>query len=402
MTFKRAALGAVSALALTLAAGQAMAEMKIGALVPLTGDLQSYGETSLNGIKLAAKHINEQGGVLGGDAQVAVGDTQTTPQVGVDAAQKLVNVEGVSGIVGALSSGVTIPAASSVTSQAGVPQISGASTSPEITTLNDNDFLFRTVPTDAVQGLALSEITNNQGYKKVGVVYINNDYGAGLAEAFSEAYKTAGGEIAGSVAYEKGQASYRGELQRAADGGAEALVLIGYPENGITILRQALEGGYFNKFVLSDGMKAPEIIDSIGADYMNGSVGTAPAAAGEGADLFKQAYEAEFGELPPKPYIDSAYDATFLLALAAEKAGSNDPKAVRDALRDVANPPGVQVRPGEWEKAKKLLADGQDVDYEGAAGPVNFDKNGDVLGTYEEWAIEDGKIVSKRIFLPES
>ncbi|WP_404386209.1 ABC transporter substrate-binding protein [Caenispirillum salinarum] len=399
---KRAAIGAVSALALTLGAGQAMAEMKIGALVPLTGDLQAYGETSLNGIKLAAKHINEQGGVLGGDAEIAVGDTQTTPQVGVDAAQKLVNVEGVAGIVGALSSGVTIPAASSVTSQAGVPQISGASTSPEITTLNDNDFLFRTVPTDAVQGIALSEITNTQGHKSVGVVYINNDYGAGLAQAFSEAYKASGGKIAGSVAYEKGQASYRGELQRAAEGGADALVLIGYPENGITIIRQALEGGYFSKFVLSDGMKAPEIIDSIGADYMNGSVGTAPAAAGKGAEMFKEAYEAEFGELPPKPYIDSAYDATFLLALAAEKAGSDDPKAVRDALRDVSSPPGIEVLPGEWEKAKKLIANGQDIDYQGAAGPVNFDVNGDVLGTYEEWTVEDGKIVSKRIFLPES
>jgi ABC-type branched-subunit amino acid transport system substrate-binding protein len=397
---KRAALGAVSALALTFTAGTAMAEMKIGALVPLTGDLQAYGEASLQGIQLAAKHINAQGGVLGGDAVIAVGDTQTTPQVGVDAAQKLVNVEGVSGIVGALSSGVTIPASSSVTSQAGVPQISGASTSPEITTLNDNDFLFRTVPTDAVQGLALSEITNNQGYKKVGVVYINNDYGDGLAKAFSEAFTAGGGEIAGSVAYEKGQASYRGELQRAAEGGADALVLIGYPENGITIIRQALEGGYFSKFVFSDGLKAPEIIDSIGGDYMNGSVGTAPAAAGEGVELFKKAFVDEFGELPPKPYIDSAYDATFLLALAAEKAGSNDPKAVRDALRDVANPPGVTVLPGQWEQAKKLIADGQDIDYDGAAGPVNFDDNGDVLGTYEEWGIEDGKIVSKRIFLP--
>lgn len=401
MTLKRAAIGAVSALALSLAAGAAQAEMKIGALVPLTGDLQSYGETSLQGIKLAAKQINEQGGVLGGEATVAIGDTQTTPQVGVDAAQKLVNIEKVSGIVGALSSGVTIPVASSVSSQAGVPQISGASTSPEITTLKDNDFLFRTVPTDAVQGIALADVAMEQGYKNVGVVYINNDYGKGLADAFAESFKGKGGAVAGAVAYEKGQASYRGELQRAVGDNADALVLIGYPENGITILRQALEGGYFDKFVFSDGLKAPEIIEAIGADYMNGAIGTAPASIGEGRDRFVKFYEGEYGEIPPKPYIDSAYDATFLLALAAEKAGSNDPKAVRDALRSVASAPGEPILPGEWEKAKKLIAEGKDIDYVGAAGPVNFDDNGDVAGTYELWAVEDGKIISKRVFEPK-
>lgn len=402
MSLKRAALGAASALVLAASAGTATAEtaLKIGALVPLTGDLQAYGETSLNGIRLAEKHINENGGVLNGDVEVVVGDTQTTPQVGVDSAQKLVNIEKVSGIVGALSSGVTIPVAVSVSAQAGVPQISGASTSPEITTLADNDFLFRTVPTDAVQGIALSDITQAAGHKSVGILYVNNDYGKGLADAFVDAFTKAGGAVSGSVAYEKGQASYRGELQRAVGDGADALVLIGYPENGITILRQALEGGYFTKFVFSDGMKAPKIIDAIGAQYMNGSVGTAPASAGEANEAFKKLYEQTYGELPPKPYIDSAYDATILLALAAEQAGSADPKQIRDALRKVANPPGVEVMPGEWKKAKELLAKGEDIDYVGGAGPVNFDNNGDVVGTYAEWVIEDGKIVTRRIFTP--
>jgi len=74
---------------------------------------------------------------------------------------------------------------------------------------------------------------------------------------------------------------------------------------------------------------------------------------------------------------------------------------VRDALRDVSSPPGAQILPGEWKKAKELLAKGEDIDYVGAAGPVNFDKNGDVVGTYEEWAIEDGKITRKRVFEPK-
>lgn len=93
-----------------------------------------------------------------------------------------------------------------------------------ITNLNDNDFLFRTVPSDAFQGVAMAQIAQEKGAKTVGVVYVNNDYGQGLAEAFSDAFEKAGGKVAASVAYEEKQASYRGELQRAAQGRPDTLV----------------------------------------------------------------------------------------------------------------------------------------------------------------------------------
>jgi ABC-type branched-subunit amino acid transport system substrate-binding protein len=112
-------------------------------------------------------------------------------------------------------------------------------------------------------------------------------------------------------------------------------------------------------------------------------------------------YEKKFGELPPKPFIDSAYDATYLLALAAEKAGSNDPQAIRDALRSVANPPGTKVGPGEFGKARNLLAKGEEIDYEGASGSQDFDAVGDVPGTFAHWEIQDGKIVTVKVFEPK-
>lgn len=171
---------AVSVAAVTAVAfaGPALAQdLKIGALMPMTGDLSAYGEADLSGIQLAAEEIN----AAGGNVEVIVADTQTNPQAGVDAAQKLVNVEGVHGIVGALSSGVTIPVATSVTSREGVVQISGASTSPTITTLKDNDFLFRTVPSDAFQGIALAKLVKDNGVNAVSTIYVNNAYGQGLA-----------------------------------------------------------------------------------------------------------------------------------------------------------------------------------------------------------------------------
>lgn len=386
------------------AAGQgegATGPVKIGALMPMTGDLQAYGEADLTGVQLAAQEINAQGGVLGNELEIVVGDTQTTAQAGIETAQRLVSVEGVAGIVGALSSGVTIPVAESVTSQQQVVQISPASTSPVITDLEDDDFLFRSVPSDAPQGVALSELVNEAGYSDLAILYINNDYGEGLAESFQTAFESSGGTISASAAYEPGNASYRGDLQQIS--GAEALVHIGYPENGITILRQALEEGFFDEFVFTDGMKTPDIIEAIGAENLNGSFGSVPQAPTEtqAYQNFTAAYEAEYEELPPLPYIDTAYDATYVLALAIQHAGTTDTAAIQQSIREVANPPGREIIPGQWEEALAALEAGEDINYQGATGSIDFDANGDVSGTFGHWAIENGEIVTKKVFEPD-
>lgn len=402
MTRTSRLLGAVSALSLAVAAGAADAQpLRIGALLPLTGDLQAYGESSREGVELAVEEINAAGGVLGAPIQLEISDTQTEPQAGVDAAQRLVSVQGVHALVGALSSGVTIPVASSVSSSEGVVQISNASTSPVITNLDDNDFLFRTVPSDAFQGNALAQVAMEEGVESVGILYINNDYGEGLANAFESAFEALGGSVVGRSGYAPGQSSYRGELGRVSDGEA-ALLLIGYPENGQTILRQALEGGHFTEFLFSDGMKSPDIIENLGARYLNGSFGTAAEARDDtdAAQHFVRAYEAEYGELPPVPYIDTAYDAVYAIALAAQAAGTTDPELIRDHLREVAGPGGEVVIPGEFERARDLLSRGRDINYEGASGSVDFDARGDVPGTFAHWAIQDGEIITVKIFEP--
>lgn len=398
---KRLALAGLATAALFGATAAQAEGLKLGALLPLTGGLQAYGETSLNGIKLAVDQINAAGGVNGGKVEMIVGDDQTNPQAGVAAAQKMVSVDKINAMVGALSSGVTIPVAQTVTSKAGVPQVSGASTAPAITTLEDNDLLFRTVPTDAVQGVGLAELAVAAGIKDVAVVYLNNDYGKGLAEAFTASFEAKGGKVTASVGFEEKQASYRGELQKAAAGGSKHLVQIAYPEDGIPMLKQSLEGGYFTKFIFTDGMKAQEMVDNIGAENLEGAFGTTPESAGQAASAYKAAFEAKFGPTE-KPYSDTAYDATMILALAATKAGSNDPKAIHAAMRDVANAPGEAVLPGEFAKGVALLKAGKDIDYVGASGPVDFDKAGDVSGTFAHWVIKGGKFETVKIFVPGS
>jgi branched-chain amino acid transport system substrate-binding protein len=399
----RVGLAAFAALAVAgVGAADAQDQLRIGALMPLTGGLQAYGETSLNGVRLAVEEANAAGGVFGSDVELIVGDTQTMPQPAVDAAQRLISVEGVHVIVGALSSGNTIPVAQSVTSVNRIPQISNASTAPAITTLDDDDFLFRTTPSDAYQGVALSRIVHEQGVGSVAIIYVNNDYGQGLADAFEEAFTGDGGEVTGSAAFEPDQASYRGELSNLAGGGAEALVLIAYPDDGgITIMRQSLEEGFFESFILTDGMKSERVVEQLGADNLEGFYGSSPRGVEDEADLrFSEMYNDRFGERPPQPYIDGAYDAAMILMLAAEKAGSTDGAAIRDAIREVSNAPGEEILPGDFARAKELIAAGEEINYQGAAGEHEFDENGDVSGTFEHWVIQNGDLVTVEIFDP--
>ena len=398
-------IGAAVMAAAMLASVPALAEskLKIGGIFPLTGELADYGPAAKSGAELAIDEINKAGGVLGSPVSLSIGDDQTSPQAGVDPAQKLVSVEKVNALIGPMGSGVFIPVATTVAVPAGVPIITGSATSPKISSLESKGFTFRTVPSDAFQGVALAAVGKEKSYKSVGIIYVNNDYGKGLAESFEKSFTKNGGKVTASVPFEPKQASFRGEVQKAAGGHPEALVLIAYTGDGVPILKQALESGSFNKFLLSDGMKAPEIIDAIGGQFLDGAAGTAaaPLPGYAAAESFKANYKAKFGEISPKPYIDSFYDATIVLALAAEKAKSTEGAKIRDAIKDVTAEDGEKVGPGEFAKAKTAIAAGKKIDYIGASGPVKFDSHGDVGGTFAHWEIQDGKIETVNIFEPK-
>jgi branched-chain amino acid transport system substrate-binding protein len=253
------------------ASGPAQAQgAKLGALVPMTGPLAGFGPSSFNGINLAAKHVNAPGGVLGGELEIIVGDSQTNPQVAVTAARRLVSVDGVSEIIGALSSGVTIPVAQTISSVHGVPQISGSAAALRITVLADNDFLFRTTPHDAVQGIILANLAKESSFDRVAVMFRDDYYGKGLAASFEARYTAIGGTVTDMVPFAEEQASYRGELSRAAAGDPQALVQIAFSGEGVPMLKQALEEGFFSKFIFTDGMKSTDLIDAIGAKTLDG------------------------------------------------------------------------------------------------------------------------------------
>ena len=375
-----------AAVAALMTAPALAGEIKVGSVAGVTGPIAELVAPIVGGRNLAAEDINSQGGLLGGDTLVMVlSDSQCDPKAGVDAGNKAVNVDQVVAIVGASCSGATNGMVQSVTIPAGVVNVSDSATAPSITDLADNDLVFRTAPSDAYQGAALAKLAHDAGFKALAVTYSNDDYNAGIAKVFAESFAAMGGAVTATQVHEPNKASYRSEIATLSGGGAEGLALFAYyGGSGITIIRNSLETGAFGKFMAADGMFDASVIEQIGAENLQGNLMITQAASdpeNTSYQLFAKEFE-KTGMDPAAPYASHGYDATFLVALAIEKAGSADRSKISAALREVANAPGEVIRPGEWAKAKKLIAEGKDINYEGASGPVDFDDKGDVAGFY--------------------
>lgn len=393
-TFKQLALaGTMLAFAGTAAVAE---DIKVGSVAGVTGPIAELVVPIVAGRQLAADHVNANGGLLNGDTMTLVlADSQCDPKAGVDAGTKVVNVEQVVAIVGASCSGATNGMVQSVTIPAGVVSISDSATAPSITDLEDNDLVFRVAASDAYQGAAIAQLAWDSGYRKVAMTYANDDYNAGIASVFESSFKALGGEITANQMHEPKKASYRSELSTLSGGDAEALAIFAYyGGSGITIIRNSLENGLFEKFLAADGMFDQSVIDQIGADTLKDNIMVTQAASDYDDPSYKAfatAFEAT-GHSPQAPYAAHGYDATFLIALAIEKAGGTDRSAISAALREVANPPGVVIRPGEWAKAKAAIAAGEDVNYEGAVGANDFDDKGDIVGLFSVNVVgDDGK-----------
>lgn len=375
-----AIIAAAAAVASTAASAESVT---FGVLGGISGPIAAMAPPIVDSSRLAFQQVNEQGGLLNGlTIDVAIGDSGCNPQSGGDGAAKLVNVDGAALIVGAHCSGATISAAETATIPSGVVLISPASTSPAITGLEDGDTVFRTVPSDNYQGAALARTLIAQGYQSVAVTYLDNEYGVGLSAAFRDEFEAQGGTIAAYEAHAEGKATYRSELAELSRSGADTLAIFDYGDgSGLTVLREALENGFFERFVGGDGMKSENIVGELGVENLTSFVASSPVGeGGEALDRFNAAQIAAGGD-PDAIFVTTGYDAGFLAALAYEHAGG-DASKMSASLRAVATAPGEPILPGEWAKAKALIAEGSEIDYKGASGDHEFDMNGDVPGSF--------------------
>lgn len=417
-----------TAVGLALAGPNVLADkpdaVPVGQLAPFTGAGSEFGEFYRDGAALGIEHVNaaaEQ--ALGGPliSDHIAEDTTTRPSPAVEAAESLINAEGVPAIIGGWSSGVTVAVATSATIPSGVLQISNGSTSPLISVLPEdegNDLLFRTTASDALQGvvaaqLASGEIVDDYQFDSASTIYVNNPYGQGLSNAFSRSFQLRGGTIHAQVPHpEETQPTYTSMLASALGNDPELLFAASYPAHSAVILEESRDVFDHTTWQLVDGNLADDVVDAVGADNLEGVYGTSPGQNPNRPEFqaFEEQFTAEFDHDRVPPFTESAYDAAIVLGLAIAKAQaeghSGDDitgEVLRDQLRDVANAPGKTVEAANADSIAaglEAVMNGEEVQYSGAAGPVEFDDNGDVTTPISVVQYQDGTDETVQIIDP--
>jgi branched-chain amino acid transport system substrate-binding protein len=400
---KRILFTATAAAALLAGASMASAcDVTVGLVMELTGPAGAYGQAGAKSVEMAFRDINDAGGVAGGCKLVTdTRDSQSQGNVAVDAATQLVQVKKVPVIIGGIISSVSIPILTSVTAPAKVVQVSPASSSPTLTQLardgKTNGVFFRTITSDALQGVAAAKYALDQGMKKLSIIHVNDDFGANMVAEFTKAYKALGGTVVSDTPYNAKQASYQPEVTKAVEGEPDGLYLVATPVDGATIARQWVSQGGPQKFLLNDGMNSEDFIKNVGAKYLENAYGTSSGTeTTPSTDYFNANYKA-FSDIDPgAPAAVQGYDAGAIVGLAIAQAGKADSAAIQDSIRKVLDPKGTVIHAGkeEFAKALQLIKDGKPIKYEGVIGPVTFDQYGDITGPFRLWKITNGAVAT--------
>jgi len=365
--------------------GEAQIDLTIGNLVPLTGDLAPYGAAGEKAGELAGKEIQNALEQTGSDDKVKVvaEDGASDDAGGVQAARKLI-ADGATCISGDYASTATVAVARSVTIPEEVMLISPASTADALSDLDDDGLFARTAPPDGLQGKALAdrmekELGGLKG-KTINIGARNDLYGTGFADSLEAELEERGAKVAEKVIYDPEQPSYNSEAQQITSGNPDNYVIIDFPETFAKLGPALARTGNWkaeNTFI-TDGLSSAELTEEVGPEVTEGMLGTAPGAFSGGApDAFDKLYKGAPG--PARNLFDSTvFDDVILCYLGAVAAGSTDGKEISEAIIDVTAPGGTKYTYEELPEAVEALEDGEDIDYEGASGPVDWDENGDL------------------------
>lgn len=333
----------------------------------LSGDFASYGLEMQEGADLAIEEINADGGVLGRDLTTEVVDDEGKPANGPVIAQQFCDDAEVPAVLGFSFSSVALSGLPIYT-QCGLPIVASAVTSPELS--GASDIFFRTVFTDAYQGAEAARfISENRGVEKVAVLYQQDDYGKGVADAFSAGIEEAGGTVTSSQAYQLGTVNFGSVVDKALQDEPDAVFIGGFYTEAGKIVTQIRDSGSDLPIFASDGAASPLFLDLAGANAEGVEVYAAFSASDPRAEssgfvgAFQEKYDKE-----PSSWAALAYDATYVVAAAIEEAGSTDRAAVAEAIRQTS-------------------------DFDGVSGTIGFDDEGNRVGDLTFQRVEDGKFV---------
>lgn len=356
--------------------GKSSEPLKLGYVLPETGDLAFLGPPEIEAMKFAIKNINDAGGVLGQKVPAPVGgDEGNDAAIASQSADRVLG-ENVNAIIGAAASGMSLAIIDKVTG-AGVGQCSGSNTAPTFTDYNDNNLYFRTAPSDALQGPVLADVVVGDGHSKVAIVARADDYGKGLAAAAAKSLESSGANVALNDTYDPKATNFDSTVQKIVGAKPDAVVVIAF-EEGKQILRGLIEAGLTpNKVGIygADGLRSEDLanlVDKSNPGVLAGMKGTAPASADN--PQFTKQLKAFAPKLKEMQFAPQVFDCVNIIALAAEKAKSTKAEDWKAEVNGI-------TKDGEacstFAECKKLLDDGKDIDYQGASGPLDFTDPGE-------------------------
>jgi branched-chain amino acid transport system substrate-binding protein len=367
--------------ALEIEAGERDLTLKVGTILPQSGTLAFLGPPEEAGVELAAREINEAD--MGINVEVVYRDSgDTTTDIATVSVTDLLSQD-VSAIVGAASSGVSFTVIDQITA-AGVVQFSPANTSPDFTDYEDNGLYFRTAPSDLLQGEVLGNLIAEDGASTLGLLVLNDPYGTGLAAATTEAFEAAGGEVVVEELFNTGDSNFDAQLSAINAANPDAVAVITFDEARIVVPALVGSGYPGEQLYFVDGN-----LSDYSADFAPGLVagakGTLPGPMLE--DDFRERLDAVDPDLADYSYAPESYDAVVLLALAAYAANSTEGTDIGEYLRQVSGGTGDGETVTDLADAFSLLAEGQQVDWDGPSGPITLDENGDpteaTIGIYQ-------------------
>ncbi|MGA1700552.1 MAG: ABC transporter substrate-binding protein [Candidatus Nanopelagicales bacterium] len=354
-------------------------QLKIGTLLPATGDLAFLGPPEFAGVDLAVSEIDAAGGVLGQPVVNEYGDSGDTK---TDLASQTVDShlsKGVQVIIGAASSGVTFTVIDKITSN-GVLQISPANTAPSLTDYPDNGLYFRTAPSDVLQGAVIAGIASDLGLTSGATIAREDPYGVGLQDAFVKDFTAAGGTITASLTYDPAAPDFAAEVAEIAATNPEFVQVVGFEET-TKLLQEMIKQGIGPQDVqifLVDGNISTTAYKDFPKDTMTGVIASVPTGD---PSVDVEAFNARLLEQDPNltdfAYGAQAYDATILVALAADYAGCADGTAIAAAMPMVANADAGGEACGSYADCLAIIQAGGQPNYDGVTGPLDFNEYGD-------------------------
>ena len=350
------------------------APIKLGTLTPLTGAGGSYGPSMRKAMEFVAGEINAAGGVLGHQIQLVSEDDQTSPEAAVRAARKLIDVDRVVAIMGTWASAVTTAVAPLCwESKTFLTTVSGSDT---ITQLPHQGYLIRTQPNTNLQIGKLGEFLISLKVKRVFVLAAQTPFAVPSQKRLTELLPKGGGEVVGAVIYDKDKTTFRSEIDQALRAKPDMIYLNGYTPDTTVVLKELFKAGYTGAKIAQGYAVNQKLLDSVPAEVTDGTYTATPSPAVDSPGYKRLAKFLGAADLDP--YSCQCHDHASLVILAIARAkGEATGTAIKDSVRKISQGSGVKV--DNAVEGLKLLAQGKEINYEGASGPCDFTETGDII-----------------------